>query len=352
MNPTDTLLALLAAAGTLAAVLYGLTLFRGAVAWLGFVLGGLWGWTLGGLAVGGTGAALIGAIVGAALLGVLASSAERVMALLLGGFGFWVLALGLGGAAGLGGTPLAIVGLAGGIIGASLVFWLHDLVVAVAVAVWGTGFLRLDELFGGATLAALPRDAWINAPELLVSGGFGHVPRDGPLRTLVLVGFVGVAWQLQRLDFLEARGKAGKLGPRRLRRIGWLCALLSLLPLLSPAMTAAGGARWAAWLHLPWHSLGLGPTTWPAATLLLWLVAGWARRSAWPARLAASLVSGVALLAFGVLVQHLVDGVPLEPLVQDLLHPSGPQDPDVLGALAFALAMFLSPLAPRRRPRP
>ena len=349
MDAAHILLSLAATAGTVAAVLFGLWFFRAALAWVGVVFGGLWGWTLGGMALGTATGALLGAVIGAALLGAMASTAERAMAALVGAFGFWVLALGAGSAAGLGGHPLAFVGLAGGLVGAGLVVWLHDFVVAVAVAVWGTGFLRLSELVQGGIATALPRDAWLNAPEMVVAGQFGQVLGDGPLRGGVLAGFVGLAYALQRLDALEARGESGKLGPSRLRRVGLLCASLSLLPLFAPVLVQVGGARFATWLHVPWHSLGIGVATWPAAALLCWLMAGWSRRSRLPARAAAALICGAGMLLFGVLVQHVADGVPLEPLLKDLMNPSGPLDPDVVGAGVFAALILAWPLSSRRK---
>lgn len=339
---------LVATVGTVAAVLYGLALFRGALAWVGVVLGGLWGWTLGGLILGSSAGALGGAVIGAALLAAMASTAEGAVAVLLGAFGFWMLALGGASAAGASGHTLAFAGLAGGLAGAAMVIWLHDFVVAVAVAVWGAGFLRLGDGVGIALPTALPTDAWFHAPELLVASQFGALLQDGPMRALVLVGFVGVAVLLQRMDALEGRGQSGKLGPTRLRRLGLLCAGASLLPLLAPALVEAGGARFATWLHIPWHSLGLNVATWPAGALLCWLLAGWARRSGLPARAAAALLCGAAMLLFGVLVQHLADGVPLEPLLQDLMNPTGPLDPDVLAAGTFAAVVLAWPLSPRR----
>jgi hypothetical protein len=344
----DVALTLLATAGTVAAVLYGLRLFRVGLAWLGVALGGVWGWTLGGMLFGGSTAAAVGALVGAAVLGAMSGAAEKLIAGLLGAFGFWVLALGLASAGGLHGSYLAWAGLAGALIGVGLVMYLHDFVVSIGIAVWGTGFLRLTEFASGGAPKALPNDAWINAPELIVAGSYGRALADGPLRALVLVGFVGVAYLLQRMDSLEARGKTGKLGPERLRRLGLTCVALSLLPLLAPLVAEVGGAKYAAWLHLPWHSLGLGLLTWPAATLLVWLVVGWARKAPLAARIAASLLAGLTLLAFSVGVQHLVDGVPLEPLLKDALNPSGPFDPDVIGAAIFALLVFVGPLAGRR----
>jgi hypothetical protein len=345
---TASLLTALGTLGVVGSVLYGLALFRVGLSWIGVALGGLWGWTLGAMLIGGHAGALGGAVLGAAVLGTLAGSAERAVAVLLGGIGFWVLGLGAGSAAGLGGHPLGFVGLAGALVGGALVIWLHDFVVAIAVAVWGTAFLRLGELAGGGSFAALPGDAWLDAPELVVAGQFGQVLQDGPLRALVLAGFVGVAWMLQRLDAQEARGRLGKLGIARLRRLGWLCAGLSLLPLLAPALAAFGGDRHAPWLHVPRDSLGLEAATWPAATAWVWVLAGWAKRSSLAVRAAASLLAGLGLLGFGVVAQHVSAGVPLAPLLEDALAPSGPLDPDVLGAAAFALLMFVGPLGPRR----
>lgn len=347
MTAEATALTLLATAGAGTAVLHGVRLFRAGIAWFGLIFGGLWGWTLGGMVAGSSGGAVVGALVGAALLSAMATTAERLLASVLGGVGFWLLALGAGSAAGLSGQLLSLLGVAALFAGGALVLYLHDTVVAIAVAVWGTGFLRLGEI-GLRAPTALPRDAWINAPELIVAGSYGRALADPHLRLLVLVGFVGVAYLLRRMEHLEARGAGGKLGPRRLRRLGWLCALLSLLPLASPALVAVGGAKFATWLHTPWHALGLSAATWPAATLVVWLLTGWARRSKAPARVAAALLGGLGLLAFGVLAQHVADGVPLEPLLQDALHPSGPLDPDVLTAAAFAGLLLLGPLSGRR----
>ena len=43
-----------------------------------------------------------------------------------------------------------------------------------------------------------------------------------------------------------------------------------------------------------------------------------------------------------------LDDPGLEPLLEDVLNPSGPLDPDVIGAAVFALLVFVFPLDPRR----
>ncbi len=345
-EPLTLLLTVIAGLGAMFSVLWGLVIFRIAVAWTGFALGALWGWMLGATIGGTPQTALIGAVIGALVLGVLAGTAEKLMAALVGGFGGWFITLGICSAFGMHGEMLSFAALAGALNGALFSYLVHDPLVALAIGGWGTGFLRLGESVRGEVTSAMPADAWLRAPELLVEGRLGGTMADPHLRLLILVGFCGTALTLQRWESAEHDGdRHARGGPRTIRRAGLLCFFASLVPLLAPIVGSTNAAKWAAWLHLPAHALGLEAATWPAATLLCWILVGWTRRRPPLLRALAAAVCGVAMLGFGALVQWVTDGVPLRPLLESVMVPSGFADPEWIAAAAFAFVLLIFPLA-------
>lgn len=354
LDPAHALLTLIAGLGTLFSVLWGLVIFRIAVAWTGLVFGALWGSMLG-ASIGGTAqSALVGAVIGGLVLGVVAGTAEKLMAAMIGGFGAWFVVLGAASALGLSGEWLGMAAFAAGIVGAAGSLLVHDPLVAMAIAASGAGFLRLGESLSGAVTGALPQDVWLRAPELLVEGRLGGALADPDLRLLILVGFCGTALAAQRWEQAEHEGDRHARGAARtLRRGGVLCFALTLLPLLAPVVASTPAAKWAAWLHLPEHALGLSAATWPAATLLCWILAGWSRRRTPVLRVLAAAACGIALLGFGAFVQTLTSGAPLRPLLESVLVPSGPADPDWIAAAVFAFVFLIFPLAgPIAKPAP
>jgi hypothetical protein len=340
-------LSLFFAAAAAVSVLWGLALFRLGVAWVAFVLGAM----AGAAVATGLGATplltSLAGLLGGVAAALLATSALRMMVILLGALGGGLLVAGIAEGFGAEGSTLALLAAAGGVTGALAAASLHDPVVAAVVALWGTGFVPLSDWAWEGSRAAvrrLPASAWFSQPDLVIeqvlAGAMGH-----PLQRLVYaLGSLLLAWMLARLGGGAFGPGGGGGGGGGLRRLGLLCFVVALFDRCGEFLGLRGGLNpeQIQWLAIPGEALGLDLYRWPAAAALLWVVAGWARGAALPQRFVAAALGVVSVLLMDAGLRSVVREIPLAVAArQNFLFADGHFGPRAATVLVFTVVVML-----------